>query len=55
VFSAEDPVAAYPEGERSLAELTERADLAKRVTAEEHRQRRLRARARRARTQALGR
>jgi hypothetical protein len=55
VFSAEDPVASYPEGERSLTELTERADLAKRVTSEEHRQRRLRARARRAGTQALGR
>jgi hypothetical protein len=47
VFSGEEPVASYPEVERSLPDLVARADLAKRVTPEEHRRRQLRARLRR--------
>jgi hypothetical protein len=53
VFSGDEPVASYPEVDRLLADLTERADLAKRVTPEQHRDRQLRARARRARSKAL--
>ncbi|MEP7089491.1 MAG: hypothetical protein ABI776_05220 [Nocardioidaceae bacterium] len=48
VYSGKDPVASYPEAERPLAELTMTADLVRRVTPEQHRERRLRARARRA-------
>ncbi len=47
VLSGDEPLAAYPEVERPLAELVARADLGKRVTPAEHRQRQLRARLRR--------
>lgn len=62
VFSADDPVASYPEVEgpladhppadhpladRPLADLVRTADLSRRLTPEQHRERRLRARARR--------
>ncbi len=53
VLTGDVPVASYPEGERDLAALLATADLGKRVTPEEHRQRRLRSRARRAGTKAL--
>ena len=47
VLSGHEPLAAYPEVERPLADLLDRADLGKRVTPAEHRQRQLRARLRR--------
>jgi len=51
VFSGDEPVAAYPDGGRPLAELVARADLDKRVTPAEHRGRQLRNRLRRGRDQ----
>ena len=48
VLSHDEPVACYPEVQRPLVDLIARADLAKRVTPDEQRERRLRARARRA-------
>jgi hypothetical protein len=48
VLSHDEPVACYPEVQRPLLELVAKADLAKRVTPDEQRERRLRARARRA-------
>lgn len=48
VLSHDEPVACYPEVQRPLVELVAKADLAKRVTPDEQRERRLRARARRA-------
>jgi hypothetical protein len=47
VLSGDEPLASYPEVERPLAELVARADLDKRVTPAEHRQRQLRTRLRR--------
>ena len=51
VLSGDEPLAAYPEVERPLADLLDRADLGKRVTPAEHRQRQLRARLRRGKAQ----
>lgn len=48
VFSVDEPVASYPETERSLPDLVEKADLSRRVTPAEHREQRLRSRVRRA-------
>ncbi len=48
VLSHDEPVACYPEVQRPLVELVAKADLAKRVTPDQQRERRLRARARRA-------
>ncbi|MGZ4428450.1 MAG: hypothetical protein ACXVW2_08035 [Nocardioidaceae bacterium] len=48
VFSGDEPVAAYPATERPFEELVAHADLGRRVTPEQHRERQLRARARRA-------
>jgi hypothetical protein len=48
VFAGDEPVASYPRVEAALPDLVRRADLSKRVTPEEFRQRQLRARARRA-------
>ena len=51
VLSGDAPLAAYPVVERPLADLLDRADLGKRVTPAEHRQRQLRARLRRGKAQ----
>ncbi|GAB3598035.1 hypothetical protein GCM10027446_27310 [Angustibacter peucedani] len=51
VYSGDEPVRAYPPL-APLAELVDKADLAKRRTPEEHREAQLRARARRARERA---
>ncbi len=48
IFSHDEPVACYPEVQRPLPALVDKADLGKRVTPDEQRERRLRARARRA-------
>ena len=50
VLGDEEPVAAYPDGGRPVAELVARADLTKRVTPAEHRERQLRNRLRRGRS-----
>ncbi len=50
VLSGDEPLAAYPEVERPLADLIARADLGKRVTPAEHRQGQLRHRLRRGRS-----
>ncbi len=48
VFAGDEPVSAYPAVPASLEELVSHADLDKRVTPEQHRERSARARARRA-------
>lgn len=47
VFSVDEPIASYPETERPLTDLVERADLSRRVTPSERREKRLRSRVRR--------
>lgn len=50
VFSGDEPVASDPSVERPLTQLTATADLSQRSTPDEHQERRLRARVRRAGT-----
>jgi hypothetical protein len=52
VFADDQPVHAYPPQETSLEEFVKHADLTQRVTAEEHRERALLARAKRLRDRA---
>lgn len=52
VFTADEPVAAYPQVEQDLDDLVATADLGKRVTPEQHHAQQLRARVRQARAKA---